>query len=633
MIYNSVMTRNKTIMVILIIVALVLFSACSSSSEPEPAVNSGADNGPGNGGSVGSGSNGKSGTGNVVGSDSNSRSDSNGNTGNNGNAGYDSNGDGGNNGISNNNTGNNTDNNGNTGNNTGNNNTGYASGNGPLSSADLKKARANYKPRFTVDLTGNFTDIDPTLFEKYYLGDQLVGRWYEDGWLNGYYLEIYGNGTWQFFGEETVGGRYEAVNNSFCLTENRFGRFYEAWSWIDPADGRTKLKLDGSVLLKSRADETIEFYREADSKYCDDLEKYYIEKFPYRELAGKWYKVEGASETYFYQFLETGNFQETINAAAMEIGWIEDSGEGKGKYIGHEANSHQTISVEFPGDGYLYIKGIKFKKRSVDSDSAPESVVGKWYYWDYDKNVITDNGIELFSDWTFRSLPDTPSSKHGTFIRLDDDYYPLFDDEGNYVTTLEQDMWEAAEKRAINDMDYGREIDNQGLMYFEIEKRAQDGDYSYENDNTDDDTSVQTKCFTVDGSGFFEIDRSMFGLTYDAFKERVGRNDLMQPEAWPWWGHDLEVVYVNEDNETYACMFQYGRFVCVYRDAADENPGNMFYEAMSTYGTSANESTYWNGTTAYEWKLSDCYYKQYIETYGENDLHYRQQYTSFDYVE
>nr|MCR5330381.1 hypothetical protein [Lachnospiraceae bacterium] len=90
--------------------------------------------------------------------------------------------------------------------------------NGSLSSADLAKARANYKPEFTVNLTGNFTDIDQSLFENsYYHPDQIVGRWYEDGWTNGYYLEVYGDGTWQYFGEETINGTYWLMNNSFDL--------------------------------------------------------------------------------------------------------------------------------------------------------------------------------------------------------------------------------------------------------------------------------------------------------------------------------------------------------------------------------------------------------------------------------
>ena len=33
------------------------------------------------------------------------------------------------------------------------------------------------------------------------------------------------------------------------------------------------------------------------------------------------------------------------------------------------------------------------------------------------------------------------------------------------------------------------------------------------------------------------------------------------------------------------------------------------------------------------WKLDDCYYEQHVETYSESESHYRQQYTSFDYVE
>ena len=59
----------------------------------------------------------------------------------------------------------------------------------------------------------------------------------------------------------------------------------------------------------------------------------------------------------------------------------------------------------------------------------------------------------------------------------------------------------------------------------------------------------------------------------------------------------------------------------------------MYHGAQLEYGDPNSEFEYWNGTPAYEWILSDCYYQQYMESYSEGEIHYRQQYISFEYQE
>ena len=159
---------------------------------------------------------------------------------------------------------------------------------------------------------------------------------------------------------------------------------------------------------------------------------------------------------------------------------------------------------------------------------------------------------------------------------------------------------------------------------------------------TDDERVSDTGDFSESLSDLFEVDpqtelfvldRSLFGLTYSEFKNRIGVKDLMQPEDWQWWGNNLKVVYVNGDLDTFACFFQNDRLVIVYRDSPSDGPGQMYYEAVSFFGDPDSEYEYWNGTTAYEWKLDNAVYQQYVESYSDNDLHYRQQYISSDYRE
>ena len=133
-------------------------------------------------------------------------------------------------------------------------------------------------------------------------------------------------------------------------------------------------------------------------------------------------------------------------------------------------------------------------------------------------------------------------------------------------------------------------------------------------------------------TGFFKMDASLFGLSYEDFKDKIGMDDIDKPEAWEWWGKDLEVVFVGDGKETFACFFQYDRLVTVYRDSATEQKGKMYDSAVSAYGTPVYESDS-SEDPEYLWRLADCFYLQQVETYSENDKHYRQQYIALDYTE
>ncbi|MBP5331880.1 MAG: hypothetical protein J6Y89_08530, partial [Lachnospiraceae bacterium] len=148
-------------------------------------------------------------------------------------------------------------------------------------------------------------------------------------------------------------------------------------------------------------------------------------------------------------------------------------------------------------------------------------------------------------------------------------------------------------------------------------------------------TQEVSKNFTIDpDTELFTMDTRLFGLSYSEFCDELGRDDLMAPEDWPWWGTDLKVVYVDEGADTIACFFQNDSFVIAYRDgAADVLGDNTFSAAAYTYGQPDNEYDYWSGYLAHEWYLSDCTYDQHVEVYNDNEAHYRQQYTWSEYTE
>lgn len=159
-----------------------------------------------------------------------------------------------------------------------------------------------------------------------------------------------------------------------------------------------------------------------------------------------------------------------------------------------------------------------------------------------------------------------------------------------------------------------------------------DDDPVYENNPVEDDTPAPkiSDYFSVDDIGFFYMDMDLFGLSYLKLKEKLGIEDLMRPERWSYWGDKLEVVYVPDGKKTYACFFQLNKLVLVYYEGSTDTSSKVYDKALSKYGTTSNEYEYWNGYMVYEWYLRNCTYKQFVETYDDED-HLRQQYTSDDY--
>ena len=273
----------------------------------------------------------------------------------------------------------------------------------------------------------------------------------------------------------------------------------------------------------------------------------------------------------------------------------------------------------------MYINGDKFERRIQDSNLAPDGVVGTWRYHDHDTYGVSQRGYIFRSDWTFNSLPDT-SEEYGTFIFVGDNLL-LYDSNGNRIHTF----WQA---RGFDDKDYIQD-DDPDDKWDNLHYESSETDYGYTGrENAGRETQETKAFFSIDPrTEFFTMDTDLFGLSFDEFKRTIGRNDLAQPEDWPWWGHDMKVAYLTEGSEQFACFFQNDRFVSAYRDSATEDPGQMYDTAVSAYGTPDNEYTYWSGYQAYEWNLPDGSYQQHVEVYDGDEGHYRQQYVSYDYEE
>ncbi len=303
-----------------------------------------------------------------------------------------------------------------------------------------------HKPVYNNPYTGNFTDIDMSVFEESdYAPEDIVGRWYEDGWSNGYYLELYGDGTWKFFGEKTECGYYTIEYSSFLLVQGYYDVDVGMAFLYRDNDGSSNLSI-GSLSwagnYKPRTKDVDVYFRpESESKPCEDLNSFYEQQYPYAWLEGTWYPVENDAESDYYEISANGIWNEVINAASIEIGNIELT--GIGIYESEGANFGALKTFEYTGDGYLYINGEAYERFMATSDSsAPESATGTFLYYDIDKGDFSDRGFVFNSDWTFRSLPDTPSSEHGTFIFLGD-YMLLYDKDGNQVHKFVQDSFSA----------------------------------------------------------------------------------------------------------------------------------------------------------------------------------------------
>ena len=285
------------------------------------------------------------------------------------------------------------------------------------------------------------------------------------------------------------------------------------------------------------------------------------------------------------------------------------------EYETEHNNEYEPLDQASLGESISRLRGIYYKV--VDRDE----------YYEYDSTpldvenwlVVFENGVWALYDNNFKNILNS-----GALMNEPDNDWQMFsvDRKGELDVIWEFDS---------NDLTC-----NEGYYCRVYELWDYSNPYIGRTDEEQvSDTGVfdDTEYFTVDPqTEFFIMDRSLFGVNYNEFKKKLGRNDLMQPEDWPWWGQNLKVVYVDEELDTFACFFQNDRLVVVYRDSPSDGPGQMYYEAVSYFGNPDKEYEYWNGTTAYEWTLNDGYYQQNVETYDDQG-HYRQQYTSFDYQE
>ena len=216
---------------------------------------------------------------------------------------------------------------------------------------------------YVFETTGNFTDIDPEVFAHAYLSsDTLVGRWYEDGFTNGYYLEFYGDGTWRYYGERIMGGTYTLYNNSNVIADASTGE--DLASFFVYNDDGPKMSMGvyqpWNFVTRTKS-ASVYFRREAQSAYCENLEAFYEDRYPYAYLAGDWYPV-GDNPALIHYNISVDIIYTLIQRidgrdAGADAGQLIPTGDG----IFEAVNG--SITVEESADGYIYINGEAFERR------------------------------------------------------------------------------------------------------------------------------------------------------------------------------------------------------------------------------------------------------------------------------
>ncbi|MBR4777539.1 MAG: hypothetical protein IK007_08015 [Lachnospiraceae bacterium] len=149
------------------------------------------------------------------------------------------------------------------------------------------------------------------------------------------------------------------------------------------------------------------------------------------------------------------------------------------------------------------------------------------------------------------------------------------------------------------------------------------------NDNIESGVSTY---FTVDKKGFFQMDTSIWNVSYSLFKTLMNTDEITELEDWPYWGTNLEVTYVKDGKYEYACLFQNNKLAVIYIDLDEKLQSKVYDSAVSEYGNPSNAYVYWSGFPAYEWSIDGGTYQQHIEVYDDIN-HFRQQYVSPDYKE
>ncbi len=289
-------------------------------------------------------------------------------------------------------------------------------------------------PIYEVTDFGNFEDIDKDVFETAtFSADDFVGRWYEDGWLEGYYLELYGNGTWRYFGKDVRSGRYQIAYNLVTLEDSKYGiDVCMPMIFYQDDDNAYEMSLTpiGPEVFETRTDydDYVCFWREDGSRHCDDLEAYYENKYPYKEMAGNWYPVGAASGRIYYKINAAAHWVYVESNSALEVGVLEEN--GNGSFTSEGGTWGKLKTFELKDDGYLYIDGEPYEK--VDNGDAPPSrSIGTFCYDNGDGYIFSD-------DWTFESVPGSSFNEHGTFMIIGTNVL-LYDDDGYQLHVFYQD--------------------------------------------------------------------------------------------------------------------------------------------------------------------------------------------------
>ncbi len=290
-------------------------------------------------------------------------------------------------------------------------------------------------PVFVVEKFGNFKDYDKSVFEtaQGFTAKDLVGRWYEDGWLEGYCLELYGNGTWKYFGPVERNGIYRITYGLIFLTESVYGiDVCQPSVFFHDDDNAWEMSLTptGPEVLETRrdSDDYVLFVREDSCKHCDDLEAFYEKTYPYKDLAGNWYPVGDRSGKQYYNITANAHWSYISGHSALEVGVLESA--GKGRFTSEGGTWGEISTFEIGDDGYLYINGEPYEKKEGGA-APPNRSLGTFCYENGD-------GYTFYEDWTFASLPNSRFSESGTFMMIGSEVL-LYDEAGNRLHVFYQD--------------------------------------------------------------------------------------------------------------------------------------------------------------------------------------------------
>ncbi len=288
-------------------------------------------------------------------------------------------------------------------------------------------------PVFEIKEFGNFSDIDPKVFEtSQFQPNDLVGRWYEDGWLEGYYLELYGNGTWKYFGEDERNGYYQISYSLIVLTESEYGvGVCQPMIFYNEDDNVYQMSLTPTApeAFKTRTDpdDYVSFWREDGCRHCKDLDAFYKKKYPYGNLAGKWYPVGDHSGKQYYDITAAAHWSYIAGHTAYEVGVLEKQKDGSFRSEG--GTWGEIYTFEPSDDGYLYIDGTPYEK-AEHTDAPPDRTVGTFCYDNGDGYIFNE-------DWTYESVQGSSFDEHGTFLLIGDNVL-LYDDNGYRIHVFYQ---------------------------------------------------------------------------------------------------------------------------------------------------------------------------------------------------